>query len=197
MNAPTTSDREARARDLYFANRSRDERRDWNELRPTEKDEYRRQAEREGFRDDMSDGSSDQTNAPAYVETSMRGTMDDIGKLTRLADGGYSLDETQIFDIVDLEGPASEEEVREAAQERLDELPLCVERTVIFEIVLGIGGPDRRLLIECDQSYDAPLEIRRVLYRYSWSGSAAVELTGKDRENAEAFARQVVPELIE
>jgi hypothetical protein len=40
-------------------------------------------------------------------------------------------------------------------------------------------------------------EIRRILYRYSWDGSAERVLSGEDYDVAERFARQVVPELVE
>lgn len=87
-------------------------------------------------------------------------------------------------------------------------LPLAVEATTTFEVVLGCGGPDRRLCFECDGSPSRvqpdphtppPIEydIRRVLYRYSWDRSAEVELVGEDREVAKAFGRRVVPELVE
>jgi hypothetical protein len=39
--------------------------------------------------------------------------------------------------------------------------------------------------------------IRRILYRYTWSGSGEVELIDEDSDTAEAFARQVVSELVE
>jgi hypothetical protein len=70
---------------------------------------------------------------------------------------------------------------------------------------LGIGGSEDRLNFECDtqrvggmgNSALVSYEIRRILYRYPWSGTAEVELSGDDKEIAEAFARQVVPELAE
>jgi hypothetical protein len=84
----------------------------------------------------------------------------------------------------------------------IDELPLSIEARTTFEIILGVGAPGRRLCLEC-RSYDRSPEgyseiahdIRRVYYRYSWSGTAEVELAGEDRELAEEFAGRVVPEL--
>ena len=80
-----------------------------------------------------------------------------------------------------------------------------MEATTTFEIVLGTGGPDDRLLVECetggnrrwDDRDHAPCEIRRILYRYSWDGSAERELSGGDYDLAEHLARRVVPELVE
>jgi hypothetical protein len=46
-----------------------------------------------------------------------------------------------------------------------------------------------------DGRHPRSYEIRRILYRYSWSGSAELELVGEDRRVAESFARRVVPEL--
>lgn len=131
-------------------------------------------------------------DAHGEIAKHMRGRLDDLAGL---------------FAVVDGEATDTEAEDLEEAEEQLDEYPLCVEATTTFEIVLGTGGPDDRLLIECNVancsgesfrpgSGETPsYEIRRVLYRYSWSNSAEVELVGKDKEVAERFAQHVVPEL--
>lgn len=153
------------------------------------------------------DATPHETDAAAYVDTAMRGRLDDLHNLQRLANPGVDLDEWSNDEILSLDigygvaGPLSREYIQEQAEERLAEYPLAVETMTTFEIVLGTGGPDDRLLIEA-RPYGVSFreqggEIRRVLYRYSWEGSAEVELTGEDREVAEAFARQVVPELAE
>lgn len=91
--------------------------------------------------------------------------------------------------------------LEDQASRLLDEYPLSVETTTTFEVVLGTGGPDDRLLFECSGGGNPidgqPFEIDRVLYRYSWTGSAERVLSGDDRETAEAFGRYVVPELSE
>lgn len=102
------------------------------------------------------------------------------------------------------------QDLAEAAERVMDGWPLAVESTVTFEIVLGVGGPDSRILIECDveqhgspatvpSGYERELsyEIRRVCYRYSWSGTADYEFSGEARAAVEAFARRVVPQLSE
>ncbi len=94
------------------------------------------------------------------------------------------------------------QQIVDEARERLRELPLVVEQRTQFEVVLGTGGPDDRLIFECHHDglgahLSEGYEIERVLYRYSWTGTAEVELEGEDREIAEAFAREVVPELAE
>lgn len=150
-------------------------------------------------------------DAEAEVHSSMRSKLDELHSLQCLTNPRVDLDEWSNDELLALEigygeaGPLSRETIQEQAEERLNSYPLCVEATTTFEIVLGIGGPDQRLLIECDggpSSQDGdvhPLayEIRRILYRYSWTGSAEVELTGEDYDVAEAFARRVVPELVE
>ena len=149
----------------------------------------------------------DKTNAAEYVRTAMRGRLDDLRLLILLSEGGRELNRTQMLDVLELEGPADEGEIVDAARERLDESPLSIETTTLFEIVLGTGGPDDRLIVECDAygreegpqefSRGPRYEIRRILYRYTWSGSGEVELSGEDYDTAEAFAREVVPELAE
>lgn len=159
-------------------------------------------------------------NAEAEVDSHMRSRLDELHNLQRLANPGVDLDEWSNDDLLRLEigygeaGPLSRETIQEQAEERLNDYPLCVETTTTFEVVLGIGGPDDRLLIECDQAdclcegdhcgghdyYGKPgvsYEISRMLYRYSWEGSAEIELQGDDKEVAEEFARRVVPELVE
>jgi hypothetical protein len=147
-------------------------------------------------------------DARAYVEASARDLIGELRTLELLTQGGRTLDKTQMLDCIDIEGPAGEDEIVEAAEDRMFSLPLAVEATTTFEVVLGCGGPDRRLCFECDVDsrviergenvlQSVGYEIRRVLYRYSWDRSAEIELDGEDREVAEAFGRRVVPELVE
>lgn len=149
----------------------------------------------------------DETNAAEYIETAMRGRLDDLTILTGTADGkgeGWAdPDKLEALGVAEKHATEDDGVAAEEARERLEEYPLCVDTTTVFEIVLGTGGPDDRLLVECD-SIVAPIygdesrrlyEIRRILYRYSWSGSAERELTGDNYEVAERFARSVVPEL--
>lgn len=153
----------------------------------------------------------DTTDAAASVEKAMRGKLDDLAVLQRIAaehDDGATLSATKAAELEALGFSREGDPLDEQAAQLLAEYPLCVETTTTFEIILDLGGPDELLLIECDVYEDAHIggsgayspvtyEIRRVLYRYSWEGSAEVELTGEDRETAEGFARRVVPELAE
>ena len=145
----------------------------------------------------------DETDAAAYLGEAMRGRLEDLRDLMALSTGDA---EYRVSDG----GPRIGNRPGDYAGDhrpldRLDEYPLCVEATTTFEIVLGTGGPDDRLLIECEGGREesevgaAPsaYEIRRILYRYSWSGSAERVLSGEDFDTAERFARQVVPELVE
>lgn len=152
-------------------------------------------------------------DAHAEIDGNLRSRLDELHNLQRLANPGVDLDEWSNDELLALEigygepGPLSRETIQEQAEERLIEYPLCVEATTTFEVVIGTGGPDDRLLFECDVSQphmggDGPYgevqyEIRRVLYRYSWTGSAERVLSGEDRETAEELARRVVPELVE
>jgi len=150
---------------------------------------------------------SDETDAAAYVGVAMRGRLDHIAGLLTATWGDpeqFSNDELLALDIgYGVPGPLTAEYVREEAESHLHALPLAVEVTTTFEVVLGTGGPDDRLLVECraeldpEQTLQPQYEVRRILYRYSWEGSGEVELVGEDRAAAEAFARRVVPELTE
>lgn len=158
-------------------------------------------------------GRPDETDPASYVDVAMRGRLDDLALLVGTAEGkGEGWADPEKLEALGVQDKHADPEVgtaEEEAQERLDEFPLAVEATTTFEVVLGTGGPDDRLLFECSggpsraDAFDNPeanrdpYEIDRVLYRYSWSGSAELELTGEDKETAEALARRVVPELVE
>lgn len=160
---------------------------------------------------DCKQKNTDPTDAAAYARSAAKGTIADLRTLLRVADGEAAevpqrdLEAAEVgakFDDHELQNDNSE--LIEEAEDRLVEWPLAVEATTTFEVVLGTGGPDTRLCFECDmveslmaESGREIGEIRRVFYRYSWEGSAEVELRGEDREVAEAFARHVVPELAE
>jgi hypothetical protein len=144
----------------------------------------------------------------AYVGEAMRGRLEDLRLLQRLGDGaGKDLLREGCGDQVEGLGVELEggEPLEDQANALLDEYLLCVEATTTFEIVLGIGGPDDRLLVECETVENrmregrdhAAYEIHRILYRYSWSGSGERILNGEDYAVAERFARLVVAELVE
>lgn len=151
--------------------------------------------------------------AEKEIDANLRSRLDTIHNLSRLANPGVDLDEWSNDELLALDigygqpGPLERDEIQEQAEERLNEFPLCVEATTTFEVVIGTGGPDDRLLFECSVYDDGRIgeagyspqtyEISRVLYRYSWTGSAERVLSGEDRETAEALARRVVPELVE
>lgn len=151
-------------------------------------------------------------DAHAEIEGNLRSRLDTIHNLSRLANPGVDLDEWSNDELLALgigygqPGPLERDEIQEQAEERLNKYPLAIERTMTFEVVIGTGGPDDRFLFECSAGYereaDDPAqrttwEIDRVLYRYSWTGSAERVLDGEDRETAEELARRVVPELAE
>ena len=148
----------------------------------------------------------DETDAQAYVETSAGDLVAELRDLTALTEYEDSEEARQDVGAERIAALGLDPEAfdRYNAEEAIDELPLAVEAMTTFEVVLGIGGPDRRLCFECDRVEmnsvsEVPFvyEIRRVFYRYSWDGSAEIDLSGPDRETAEALARRVVPELVE
>jgi hypothetical protein len=92
----------------------------------------------------------DQTDVAAYVGEAMRGRLGDLRVLSRTAEGhrrDYGNEELEDvgleFDTLDME---------EDAADRLYEYPSAVEVTTTFEILLGTGGPDDWLCLECDGS---------------------------------------------
>lgn len=145
-------------------------------------------------------------DAHGEIEQEMRSRLDGLAVLIGTAEGkgeGWA-DPDQLEALGVMDKHATEGDAQEEAEERLREYPLAVETTMTFEVVIGTGGPDDRLLFECSGVDAGPhdgggdrWEINRVLYRYSWSGSAERELTGEDRKTAEELARRVVPELAE
>ena len=196
-----TSKREARARSLAAANSLTP----WESMSPTERDVFRRQAEREGFTHDH-----DPTDPDDAVEPGLRGRLDTLRDLQIVQDDGASgVDNADRLEALGIEAQLSDDASREEAEQRLDELALSVDTTVLFEVVFGTGGPDDRLIVECgvfreeQTGYEphAPrvtYEVRRILYRFSWAGKSAERvLTGDDRAAAERYASRVVPELAE
>jgi hypothetical protein len=145
----------------------------------------------------------DKTNAAEYVGTAMRSRLDELSILLKVAAGEESTKAERV--AVDLAAAGEQDaddgwDVQQEAEDRIVETPLCIQTATIFEVVLGTGGPDDRLNVECiggrALGCDA-YEIRRILYRYTWSGSGVIELFGEDFDTAEAFARRVVAELAE
>jgi hypothetical protein len=150
----------------------------------------------------------DQTDAKAYVGIEAASRIEDIGDLIALGEDGLQVGDELGAERLEALGLDIETFDADDVVEAIDQYPLCVEASTMFEIVLGIGGPDSRLVIECDRvEMDSEYvrrhgghfayEIRRVLFRYSWEGSAEIVLGGEDRETAETLARRVVPELSE
>lgn len=94
----------------------------------------------------------DKTNAADYVGTAMRGRLDDLALLLATANGGAKptperAAELGLTDMTDEGDWAARED---EARERLNEYPLGVETRTAFEVVLGTGGPDDRLIVECE-----------------------------------------------
>lgn len=103
----------------------------------------------------------------------------------------------ELIGDLDLDG------LREAAQERMYELPLGVSAQTVFRVELSTGGPADWLEIVCTgdtPAYEAggePYEIERIVYHFAdWGDHAERTLSGVDFDIAERFACSVVPELI-
>lgn len=136
----------------------------------------------------------------------MTGRLEHIGALLSVARGEPDSLEREVIEGLDLGAEYEDGELQyglelaEAAEVQIHEMPLGGDVTTCFEIVFGTGGPDDRLVVECDTVPNPRLarpdyEIRRILYRYSWNGSAERRVIGGDREVAEELARRIVPEL--
>jgi hypothetical protein len=138
----------------------------------------------------------DETDALTYVAEAMRARLTTLATLQRVASGeADDLDAEEVASVMGLVNgrlvrEADPDDLADDASEQMEQLPLCVEALTLYEIVLGTGGPDDRLVVEAEDG-----DIRGIVCRYSWDGSAERRLQGVDREVAEAFAHQVVPEL--
>ena len=136
---------------------------------------------------------TNETNAAKRIDTALRGRLDDLADLQRVADGGASaVDDADRLEELGIESQLSDSASQEEAQDALAGFALSVETVTLHEIVLGTGGPDDRLIVEVDQG-----AIRRILYRYSWSGSAERVLSGANYDTAERFAHYMIPALEE
>lgn len=142
--------------------------------------------------------ATDETNAVEYAPTAAQSTTDDLDHLVRAMEYADDLDHKALGSLGVESDDNDPGELAEEAERALDEMPLGVDRTMTFEVVLGTGGPDSRLLFECDAIegiHGFDYELRRVLFRYSWDGSREVELTGGERDVAIEAGRRWVPEL--
>jgi hypothetical protein len=154
----------------------------------------------------------DETKPKEYVWTAVTQRLEELADLIALANGEPmpSVEPEAAGDRIEelgLEPDSIYSDLPGAAEDLLQAYPLCVEAMTSFEVVLGVGGPDVRIVLECSAEEAnwqpsprerPPLgyETRRVLFRYSWSESAEVVLSGPQRETAEALARRVIPELM-
>jgi hypothetical protein len=103
--------------------------------------------------------------------------------------------------------PAGGYPVEDQAGRLIDEVRVALSTTVTFEVALGGAAPDHRFRFECDVDLvedgefdrlpsDADgFRVRRVHYLGPRSCPTRIELTGEDREVAEAFAHLAVPGL--
>lgn len=144
------------------------------------------------------------------MEGAARDLIEDLALLVDLAGDLQVITHPDRIAAVGVETmPTADRELaREEAEERMARMAEGVMATTTFEVALAGACPGRALCFECDRvEMNAPYveqtgerftyEIRRVLYRRSWDGSAETELSGEDREVAEAFGRRVVVELVE
>lgn len=166
----------------------------------------------EGSSADPLAGEAGRADAPARAPIRARGLIGDLrivtavdatDDLSRVSDIPNERLESLGFDL----GPDGEA-FEDQAGALMRSMALAVEATTIFEVVLRADGTNRRLCFECSATTESTIdpasgvyvpegshEIRRVYYTCPWEGSAALELTGEDREVAETFGRRVVSEL--
>lgn len=151
------------------------------------------------------DTAPERTDARGYAPISARRAISDLQVLLDIADHcdpGFSGRRLEDLGFV-LEGG---DPLADQAERLIDARPWGIQATVTFAVVLEPAAPQRSLRLECDPDLldlgelrrfpgRGGHEVRRVFYRYSWSDSAEVELSGADRQIAERFAARVVPEL--
>lgn len=151
------------------------------------------------------DSAPHQADATSYAPISARAVISELEALLAIADRqdpGFPEERLEELGLVCEGGDPPEEQ----ADRLIEGKPWAVQATVTFEVVLAPHAPDRRLCLECDVDLLDPSEprrfpgrggytVRRASYRYSWSGSSEVELSGAARQVAERFAARVVPEL--
>jgi hypothetical protein len=142
----------------------------------------------------------------AKARASARRAVSDLRALTAIASHEHpGLADSQLEELGLV--PAGGYPVEDQADRLIDEVRVALRATVTFEMALRGTALDHRFRIECDVDLvedgefdhlpaDADgYKVRRVLYLDPRSSLAEVELTGEDREVAEAFARLAVPEL--
>ncbi len=103
--------------------------------------------------------------------------------------GEEHLDDDELTEITSEErGDLGNDDLREAASERMWELPLAVTTRKVVEVLLSTGGPEDALRAELDSDGD----IVRIEYIFKdWFDGARRTLHGSDYDTAEAFIRSV------
>lgn len=157
---------------------------------------------------------SRQATCEERIESHLRSRMDGIAAAFEIVTGAPNVEEADLSErareILSERGidtdDTSDSDIEEAARDYLRELPLGVSAKTVFRIDLSTGGPGDWLEVEC--SGDTPnyepagegehYEITGVEYHFNdWFDHAQRTLRDDDLERAEAFAREVIPELIE
>lgn len=85
------------------------------------------------------------------------------------------------------------DEIAEAAQTALWEMPLAITTQTVHRIDLSTGGPADWLEVFTEPAPHGCEDVARIVYHFAdWFDHASVELTGHDFDTAEQFARTVI-----
>lgn len=135
------------------------------------------------------------------MQTALGGGDDPIATRKAIAHLG------EHFGLLDDDGCVSIDDLNDA----IYEYPLGVSSRTVFRIDLSTGGPGDWFEVECSQetrragaeasSWEQPYtvySVERITYHYApWFDHAERVLEGDDFDAVEAFARRVVPELVD
>jgi hypothetical protein len=158
---------------------------------------------------------SDQPTCEERIDEQMAGRLGDIAAMQRLArwQDGDTIDDA-MGELLRERSAESEDEstVNDAGYRAMQQLPLGVSAQTVFRIDLSTGGPGDWFEVRCsgnapaykrydcqtDRTAFVPFEIESISYHFNdWFDHAEQELHGDELATAEAFAREVVPELVD
>lgn len=128
------------------------------------------------------------------IERHMAGRLDDFRMLTSVIDETATGEQrASLFNHWGVGEEASPDEVREAAIEAMEQLPLSIDKAEVFTVLLSTGGPHDEFQVTYDREND---EVTRIEYVFQdWFDGARRALAGDDFDAAEAFARFVTADF--
>lgn len=126
----------------------------------------------------------------------LAGRLETIGALIRVsrvndADDVAALSDADKREIADITDSTAPDELCEAAQDAIYQLPLSVETFKLVRVLLSTGGPADWL----EARIDTEGEIDRIEYVFQdWLDSASRVLDGDEFDQAARFIEELIPE---